>query len=96
MMSILKRAVPFILTLLVGLAVGSGLNRRARHTATHGLAQTSCKMRQRQAIRLPPPHASFEGEVYTAGEVTRKVSINDKPEPLYTSEARRHNLTGTV
>jgi TonB family protein len=33
---------------------------------------------------------------FAAREVTRKAQINSKPEPLYTEEARRNQVTGTV
>jgi TonB family protein len=97
MMSVLKRALPFILTLLVGVAVGGGL-RRAERAAEPGGREVSCRMRQRQVSMMPPLPAppSFEPEVFTAKDVTRKAVINHKPEPHYTVDARRNNLTGTV
>ncbi|HEY0083759.1 MAG TPA: energy transducer TonB [Pyrinomonadaceae bacterium] len=96
MMSVLKRALPFILTLLVGVAVGGGL-RRAERAAEPVGREVSCRMRQRQvAMMRPPAPSSFETEVFTAKDVTRKAVINHKPEPHYTVDARRNNLTGTV
>ena len=35
-------------------------------------------------------------EVYKASEVTRKVMIRSKPEPVYTDEARENKIEGTV
>ncbi|HZG51393.1 MAG TPA: energy transducer TonB [Pyrinomonadaceae bacterium] len=93
-MSVLKRALPFILTLLVGVVVGSGVKRAGHVAATDGTPQ-SCGMRQRQLTLMPPPPA-FESEVLTAKDVTRKAVISYKPEPHYTYDARRHNVTGTV
>jgi TonB family protein len=98
MMSVLKRALPFILTLLVGVIVGGGLQRAGNDAAPFNATQ-SCSARRPQAIvRLPPPPPppSFEGDVFRAGDVTRKVFISHKPEPLYTVEARRNNVTGAV
>ncbi|HYG11476.1 MAG TPA: energy transducer TonB [Pyrinomonadaceae bacterium] len=100
MMPVLKRALPFILTLLVGVAVGSSL-KRAERAATPQGAEVSCKMRKRQAMMraplpLPPPPMHYESDGFTAREVTRKAMITDKPEPLYTYNARRNNVTGTV
>jgi TonB family protein len=99
MMSVLKRALPFILTLLVGVAVGSGLKRADRDATPVGATQ-SCKMRQRLAMLspppLPPPPPSFESDVFSAGDVTRRAVISRQPQPLYTDEARRNKVTGTV
>ncbi|HLL16265.1 MAG TPA: energy transducer TonB [Pyrinomonadaceae bacterium] len=104
MMSVLKRVLPFILTLLVGVIVGGGL-KRADRAAMPGGEVTSCKMRQRQVMLAPPPPAppappslppSFDRDVFTPADVTRKVFISHKPHPLYTAEARRNNVTGTV
>ncbi|HEX8635377.1 MAG TPA: energy transducer TonB [Pyrinomonadaceae bacterium] len=94
-MSVLKRALPFILTLLVGVLVGSGVKRAGHVAATDGAPQ-SCRMRQRQLMLMPPPPPAFESEVLTAREVTRKAVISYKPEPHYTHDARRNNVTGTV
>jgi TonB family protein len=93
MMSVLKRALPFILTLLVGVAVGGGLKR----AAAPGAAEVSCRIRRHQVFVMPPPAPlPFETEIFTAKDVTRKAVINHKPEPHYTADARRNNLTGTV
>jgi TonB family protein len=94
MMSVLKRALPFILTLLVGVAVGSWL-KRADNTARTGVGEQSCKMRKRQVMMTPPP-ASMDVEVFAAKDVTRKAIIRHKPQPHYTSEARHNSVTGTV
>jgi len=102
MMPVLKRVLPFILTLLVGVAFGSLLQRDTRPAAypvyTEFGAKKSCQMRPRHAILmpLPPPPPSFEGEVLTYKDVTRKAVINHKPEPSYTYDARRNEVTGTV
>ena len=93
MMSVLKRALPFILTLLVGVLVGGGLQR----AAVPGGAEVSCRMRKQRVFVMPPPAPlPFETEAFTAKDVTSKAVINHKPEPHYTFEARRNNLTGTV
>jgi len=96
MMSVLKRALPFILTLLVGVVVGSGLKCAADPVATPGVTESSCKMRQRRAMLMPPPPAFDRSEVFATRGVSLKANIYHKPEPLYTLDARRNNVTGTV
>lgn len=97
MMSVLKRVLPFILTLLVGVVVGGVFNRSGNNAAPYA-ATKSCSMRQRHVMLMPPPPPppSFDSEVLTARDVTRKAIISHKPEPLYTADARRNNVTGTV
>jgi TonB family protein len=98
MMSVLKRVLPFILTLLVGVAVGNLLKRDARPHATRAAGEKrSCMMRGLPEMPpLPPPPPSFESEVYAPKDVTRRAVISHQPQPLYTDEARRNKVTGTV
>lgn len=96
MMSVLKRVLPFILTLLVGVVVGSGWKRAYVPAPHQGVGELSCKIRKRQVLAMQRPQSYFESEVFTSKDVTRKAHINYKPEPLYTPEARRNNVTGTV
>jgi TonB family protein len=100
-MSVLKRVLPFILTLLVGVIVGSGLKRADRAAATTpGAAPQSCRMRQRHMPMMqpapPPPAPSADNDLFEARDVTRKPHISHKPEARYTSAARENNVTGTV
>jgi TonB family protein len=98
MMSVLKRVLPFILTLLVGVLVGSGL-KRADRAVTPGVAPLSCQMRKRHVppmIQAPPPLPSFDNDLFAAKDVTRRANISYKPQPRYTSAARENNVTGTV
>ncbi len=100
MMSVLKRVLPFILTLLVGVMVGSGLKRddRADRAETPGAAPQSCRMRKRHIpmMQPAPPLPSFDKDPFTAREVTRRADISYKPQPRYTSAARENVVTGTV
>lgn len=90
MMSFLKRALPFVLTLLLGVALG-GLLKRTGRNASPGVLQPH-GVRHCRAMLAP----TFEREVLTAREVARKAEILYQPEPLYTFNARRNNVTGTV
>lgn len=40
--------------------------------------------------------AEQQQHIFTGREVTQKVIIGTKPEPMYTAEARKHQVTGTV
>jgi TonB family protein len=42
------------------------------------------------------PNKATTEHVYKAGEVTKRAAILDRPEPLFTEEARRHDVEGTV
>lgn len=90
MLCFLKRVLPFTLTLIVGLAIGSLFNlfsaspqpearsyRFERSYATGGGG--GCRTRTR---------------AYTAN--LRSAEILYKPEPLYTAEARRNHTEGDV
>jgi TonB family protein len=91
MMSFVKRALPFVLTLLLGVALG-GLLKRSERKASPGVLQTHGVRHCRASMSAP----TFGDEVLTASEVTSRAVILYKPEPLYTFNARRNNVTGTV
>jgi TonB family protein len=46
----------------------------------------------------PPvrPEANPPSQIYKGGETTRKATLVSRPHPLYTEEARRNQITGTV
>lgn len=90
-MEFLKRALPFVLTLMLGVTVGSLLKRSTQNAP---LSVSPRPVRHCRAMLAPVP--GFESEVFTSKEVTRKAAVLSKPEPLYTFDARRHNVTGTV
>jgi TonB family protein len=78
--------LPFLLTLLVGVALGSLLKHGRRHHDAHpcygGVYQGDIVMTS------PAPVAS-QGE-------SRGAILLAKPDPLYTDEARRHGTAGEV
>ena len=92
----LKRILPFILTLVLGLALG-GLTRkneiRPGYNGGGGPGGPSCqRLEQARALDVEPT-----GELtFKAREVTRKARILAKPAPQYTEEARRNEVSGTV
>lgn len=46
--------------------------------------------------RRPTPDANMPAQIYKAGETTRKAVVVSRPAPLYTKEARRNQIMGTV
>jgi len=91
-MEFLKRAVPFVLTLMLGVTVGSLLKR----TGPNAPSSAPQSRGVRHCRAMIAPMRAFESEVFTMKDVTRKADILYKPEPLYTFNARRNNVTGTV
>ena len=87
-MSVLKRALPFILTLLVGVVLGSALKRADRAERVAAPEVSSCRMRQQQVMRMSPLPSLQEDAVHLG-------AINYKPEPLYTRDSRPE-MRGTV
>lgn len=85
MISLLKRALPFLLTLMVGLGLGSifGFGGRSS-TDTASWRKHSSKWRMRHNSDCPSRVAA------------RSVFINFKPEPTYTDAANAKQLSGIV
>ncbi|MFL6227726.1 MAG: energy transducer TonB [Pyrinomonadaceae bacterium] len=90
MMRFLKRALPFLLTLIVGLSLG-GLFKHRRHYrhSDVGVAYGGVYDGGKVFIAPAPNSAAL-------ADVTRKAVILAKPEPLYTDEARRRGTAGEV
>jgi TonB family protein len=91
-MEFLKRALPFVLTLMLGVTVGSLLKR----TGPNAPSSAPQPRGVRHCRAMSAPMRAFESEVFAVKDVTRKADILYKPEPLYTFNARRNNVTGTV
>jgi TonB family protein len=94
MLCFLKRILPFTLTLIVGLALGSLFNlfnastkpesRSYRFERSYATGSGGCRTRTR-------------GYAATPGSATlRSAEIFYRPEPLYTAEARRNHTEGEV
>jgi TonB family protein len=91
MFCFLKRVLPFTLTLIVGLALGSLFN----------LFNASPQSAARPSFRFERSYATGSGggcrnrtRSYTAS--IRSAEIFYRPEPLYTAEARRNRTEGDV
>lgn len=99
----LQRILPFVLTLLLGVALGSLMNRSAPQPSVNyslgdssELRSSSCGLRMR-GWRHGAEHGAFgAGRIYRASDVTRRAVITNKPEPEYTAAARLNQVSGTV
>ena len=80
----LKRVLPFALTLLVGLSLGSLF---ARH---------DLKSASQERPSVADNAGGDNRDVFRAREVTQKAQILVRPNPQYTDEARQHQVAGTV
>lgn len=86
----LKRILPFILTLAAGLAVAGLSGKNEIRSPGGGGPGQSC-FGQSFLVEVP------NGErIFGVREVTQRARILSKPEPGYTEEAHRNEVTGTV
>lgn len=98
----LQRVLPFLLTLLLGVALGSLMTGRAPQPlvsysiGSGGESYSSCRMGLRHRRRAEGRHGFGAGRVYRASDVTRRAVITSKPEPAYTAPARLNQVSGTV
>src|SRR4051794_16949862 len=89
----LKRILPFILTLAAGLAV-AGLSRKNEIRPPLGGGGPGRSYFERSLVVVDD---DLKGErIFGAREVMQRARILSKPEPGYTEEARRNEVTGTV
>jgi protein TonB len=92
MMCFLKRVLPFALTLVIGLTLGSLFRKAPRVVQTHdgvgvGIGSGSGG---------PTNRGVDSGRLFTPREVDQKARILSRPEPKYTDDAREHQVQGTV
>jgi TonB family protein len=89
MLCFLKRVLPFTLTLLVGLGLGSFFNLFSAKPQT-----------ELRAVRLERSYATGSGSCRSRSrsysESYKSVRILSQSEPLYTAEARRNHTEGEV
>jgi TonB family protein len=91
MICFLKRVLPFALTLVVGLMLGT-LFSKASHPA-------SIALQNHEAIAggSGSGWGEFNHErLFSPGEVDRKARVLSRPEPQYTEEAREDAVEGTI
>jgi TonB family protein len=81
---LLKRVVPFVITLFLGLFIGSFLSDE-RIGQNNSLTENGF---QRSLIKTEAQSLDFHSD--------RPLKIKSKPRPKYTEAARRNNVSGTV
>lgn len=89
MMHFRQRILPFALTLLVGVSLASLLKHDnhlspRRPCVAQGYSDSSIES------------STGDERIFNARDVSRKAQVLDKPTPLYTQEARKNQITGTV
>jgi TonB family protein len=91
---LLKKILPFALTLIVGVSLGSLLKHRhhqvRRCESSESYGTLGGVYEDGRVFVSPAPHT------YALEHVSRGVIVLSKPEPLYTDEARRHGTAGEV
>lgn len=101
----LKRILPFLLTLLVGTALGSLTNLfkpRTNNTkpalSVRSFHRKSCSTFSRRYLGEWPDETNQVKNSYTKRDFNdeARVVILSKPEPRYTVAARRNGVTGVV
>jgi TonB family protein len=86
----LKRVLPFVLTLMLGLMLG-------KFFAPGNPRSDRAVMPQRQTVLVAEQSVSTgESRYFKPSEVDRKARVIARPEPQYTNEARDNAVTGTV
>lgn len=90
----LKRILPFILTLALGLALAGLTRKNEIRPGSGGGPGGTCF----QHLEQPgAAEVDSNGErIFKAREVTQRARILSKPAPAYTEEARRNAVSGTV
>lgn len=87
-MNLLKRILPFLLTLIIGAALVSWI-------APHFFVNQNTTL-----LVVKPPRSRVEtftsGEVFRSSEVTKKAVLLSRPEAIYTDEARQNAVQGTI
>lgn len=88
MTCLLKRFVPFLLTLMIGLVLGSFLGRSSSTTTVPRNSSVNF-------VSFEPERRAY-GCRYRNSALSTPLRFDYKPEPLYTEAARRNQIEGTV
>lgn len=105
-LSIIKRVLPFTLTLIIGAALGSLVNvfssRTGSAPSVFAPSTKTYKTRGCRSSRRPRAETSTaavaadEGRIFRADELEQRAVLLSKPQPGFTEAARLNNVSGTV
>lgn len=91
-MCFLKRVLPFALTLVIGLTLGSLFSKAPHVVQTREVTGVGIG----SELGGPTNRGVDSGRLFTPREVDQKARILWRSEPEYTEEAREHQVQGTV
>jgi TonB family protein len=102
--SVIKRVLPFTLTLIIGAALGNLVNAVFSRTSGSPSVSTpsartyksrGCRSRRRE--RVEANTLTFGNDrIFSADELEQRAVLLSKPQPDYTEAARMNNVSGTV
>lgn len=93
---LLKRVLPFALTLVVGLVLGHFLGKARQPVRNVWVTHQGISAGAGPGLGKSPTSDSIPVSVYSPRDVDRKAKVLSRPEPKYTEEARDNFVEGTV
>ncbi len=102
--SVIKRVLPFMLTLIVGAALGNLVNAVFSRTSSapnvsapsaRTYRSRGCRSR-RARVETEAFALGDENRVFNMDELEQRAVLLSRPEPGFTEAARMNNVTGTV
>ncbi|MDQ3684054.1 MAG: energy transducer TonB [Acidobacteriota bacterium] len=102
--SVIKRVLPFTLTLIIGAALGNLLSavfsrtdRAPNVSAPSARTYKSRGCRSRRRERVESNTLTFAHDrIFSSEELEQRAVLLSKPQPGYTEAARMNNVSGTV
>ena len=104
-LSVIKRVLPFTLTLIIGAALGSLVNvfssrtsgaRSVSAPSTRTYKTRGCRSSRRTWAETSTAVAADESRIFSADELEQRAVLLSKPQPGFTEAARLNNVSGTV
>jgi len=104
-LSVIKRVLPFTLTLIIGAALGSLVNVFSSRTgsapsvsapSTRTYKSRGCRSSRRPRAETSTAVAADESRIFSADELEQRAVLLSKPQPGFTEAARLNNVSGTV
>ena len=95
MTCLLKRVLPFILALMIGVALWAKFGQAPRITCSQSKNNEGIGAGS-GGISVVPPTATDYDHIFSPRDVDQKARVLSRPEPQYTEEARENLVVGTV